>query len=158
MSKKEILEAKDISEKDFLIYDADCGFCQRSVQTLKKISKDKINYIASNTLKDGFYGISKDSTNSSIKFFEHREKEIAVNDFEKIQDYTQHTVHEDAVIYHGAYATCKALSKNSSFAFLLFLYEYVPLLSTLMEAAYRIIARNRQEISKNLGFTTCKIN
>jgi predicted DCC family thiol-disulfide oxidoreductase YuxK len=146
------------TKKNYLIFDADCGFCQRSVEILKTITKDYIDYVPSSSIEDGFYGIDKASTDSSIKFFEHKEKQIVLNDFEKIQRYDHHDIHEDAVIYHGAYAIFKALASNNLFRPILFAYEYLPFVNVITEAVYRIIARNRMLISKAIGSEACKIN
>jgi predicted DCC family thiol-disulfide oxidoreductase YuxK len=146
------------TKKNYLIFDADCGFCQKSVGVLKTITKDQIDYVASHSIEDGFYGIDKASTDSSIKFFEHKEKQIVLNNFEKIQKYEHHEIHEDAVIYHGAYAIFKALASNNLFKPVLFAYEYLPLVSVITEAVYRIIARNRMYISQAIGAEVCKIN
>lgn len=143
--------------KDFLIFDSDCGFCQKSIGIMKKLTGNKIAYKPSFEVEDGFYGIEKDSFNSSIKFFEYKEKIEAINPYEKIRHYAHHDVHEDAVIYHGAYAIFKALSANVLFAPILFAYKYIPLISVITEAGYRIIARNRMHISKALGADACKI-
>lgn len=146
------------TKKNYLIFDADCGFCQKGIETIKTISKDYIDYIPSYSIEDGFYGIDKASADSSIKFFEHKEKQIVLNNFEKIQKYEHHEIHEDAVIYHGAYAIFKALASNNLFKPVLFAYEYLPLISVITEAVYRIIARNRMLISKGIGAEACKIS
>lgn len=151
-------EQKKEQKKDYLIFDSDCGFCQKSIVIMKKITGDKIGYKPSFEIEDGYYGISRDSFNGSIKFFHHRTKVEALNDHEKIQHYAHHDVHEDAIVYHGAYAIFKALSVNPLFKPVLFAYKYVPLVSVITEAGYRIIARNRMHISKALGADACKIN
>jgi predicted DCC family thiol-disulfide oxidoreductase YuxK len=144
-------------KKDFLIFDSDCGFCKKSIEIMKKLTQNNIDYIASYEIEDGFYGIERDSFDSSIKFFEHKEKTDALNEYEKILSYPHHDVHEDAILYHGAYAIFKALSCNSLFKLVLFAYEKIPLISVITEAGYRIIARNRMHISKALGVDACKI-
>jgi predicted DCC family thiol-disulfide oxidoreductase YuxK len=139
----------EIPKKDFLIFDGDCNFCQNSIQRFKNILGDSIEYVASKDLEEGFYGIDKEATNSSIKFFEHAEKKDALNDYEKVLHYDNHDVHEDAVIYHGAYAIFKSLSYNSIFKPLLFAYQWIPLFDVLSEAGYRIVARNRHQLAFN---------
>jgi predicted DCC family thiol-disulfide oxidoreductase YuxK len=146
------------AKKDYLIFDSDCGFCQKSIGIMKNLTGEKIAYKPSFEIDDGFYGITRDSFNGSIKFFEHKEKIEALNHYEKVHHYEHHDVHEDAIVYHGAYAIFKALSSNPVFKPLLFAYKYIPLISVLTEAGYRIIARNRMHISKAIGADACKIN
>jgi predicted DCC family thiol-disulfide oxidoreductase YuxK len=144
-------------EKNFLIYDGDCGFCDRSVSFLKKLIGDKIEYLPSYKIAEGFYGINHNSFSSSIKFFEKIPTRETNNSFEKVLCYEFKDVHKDAIVYHGAYAVLKALSYNSCLVFLLFLYESLPGFSAVSEGVYAVIARNRQELSKVLGATECKV-
>lgn len=147
-----------IPEKNFLIYDGDCGFCQNSINLLEKLLGDKLEYIPGFKLEENFYGISKESLGHSIKFFEHIEKRNPSNPKEKILKYEFKEVHEEAIIYHGAYAVLKALSYSPLSSWLLFLYKYFPGFSAVSEGVYTVIARNRHEISKLTGATACKIN
>ena len=141
-----------MNSKNYLIYDADCGFCQRSVNIMKKITADKIDFVANYEIEDGFYGIEKNSLNSSIKFFEHCSNEITA-----IKKYKHHEVHPDAIVYHGAYAIFKALNVNCFFKPLLFCYHYLPLFALVCESVYKVIAQNRAKISKAIGADSCKI-
>ena len=149
--------AKEVSSKDFLIYDADCGFCEMNINRFKKLIGDKIDYIPNNKIETGFYGIDLNQEGSSIKFFEHQEKRPALNDYEKVKTYDNHEVFEDAVLYHGAYAVFKALSKKPSLSLPLFLYKYFPFFGLFADAVYRIVARNRQNISNAMGLSQCTI-
>lgn len=144
-------------EKNFLIYDGDCGFCDRSVRLLQKLVGDRIEYLPSYKIEGGFYGINHDNFHSSIKFFEKIPTREINNNFEKVLCYEFKDVHPDAIIYHGAYAVLKALSYNSCFKFLLYLYEFLPGFSALSEGVYAVIARNRQELSRMLGADECKV-
>jgi predicted DCC family thiol-disulfide oxidoreductase YuxK len=143
--------------QNFLIYDGDCGFCDKSVRVLKKLIGDRIEYLPSYKIEEGFYGIQRDSFNSSIKFFERITAREPSNSREEILHYEFKEVHKDAIVYHGAYAVLKALSYNSAFGFLLFFYEFLPGFSSIAEGVYAVIARNRQEISRMLGANECKI-
>ena len=125
---------------------------------MQKLTGDTIDYTPSFEIEEGFYGLTQDSFDSSIKFFEHHEKKSALNDYEKVLRYEYHEVHEDAVIYHGAYAIFQALSKKPAFKFLTFAYKWIPLFSVISEAGYRMVARNRMHISRALGVDACKIN
>lgn len=148
----------ELPKKNFLIYDGDCGFCQNSINILEKIIGQKIEYLKSYKFGDDFYGVNQESFQKSIKYFEHIDKRDPGHKFEKVINYDFHDVHENCVIYHGAYAIFKALSLNRFFSWLLLLYKYFPGFSMLSEAVYAVIARHRHEISKLTGATECKIN
>lgn len=143
------------SEKNFLIFDNDCGFCQRSIEVFKKILGNKIDYIPSTSLPNNFYGLEFNTLNSSIKFFERKEKHEIKNEHERVQFYDDHEVHEDGIIYHGARAIFQALSYSPSWSVFLLLYKYFPFYAPVSEAVYRVIARNRTKISAALGVDQC---
>ena len=111
------------SSKNTLVYDADCGFCQASVNWLKSILGERINIIPRLELADGDYGISHEDSNKAIQLIE--------------LDSDGHQV------YRAAEAVLKVLSYQGAWAFWYWLYKYIPGFAWLAEWVYEIVADNR---------------
>jgi predicted DCC family thiol-disulfide oxidoreductase YuxK len=140
----------DLPKKNFIIYDADCGFCQNSVNRLKNIIGTSIEYVARQDLPDNFFNIGPKDQNGSIRFFEHSQftsRQIAENIIH--ENYL--SIYPNARIYSSAHAVFKALSYNNKFKILLGFYYYLPLFSIFAEAVYAVIARYRADLSKNFA-------
>ncbi len=117
------------SNKSFIIYDSDCGFCKNSIARLKSIVGDQINYVPRNDIADGKYGISAQASNGAIQFVENNQ------------------------VYSGAHAIFKALSYKSGWGIWLKFYNHLPGFKLVSEAVYKVIAKYRSKISN-----ACKID
>lgn len=133
----------DVPKKNFIIYDGACGFCNKGIERLKFFIGDSIDYIPRQSLEKDFYNISLEDFNKSIKYFEH--KNSAVNTGNLLGN-PYVAIFDKALLYSAAFAVFKALANNPIFAWLLFLYRYLPLFQNFSEAVYAVIARYRYEI------------
>lgn len=143
----------ELPQKNFIIYDADCGFCQSSINRLKKIIGDKIAYVPRQGLPDEFYNIGPINQNGAIRFFEHNNSGQNRPGQDIIHE-NYLSIYPDAKIYSSAHAVFRALSYSGWLKIFLALYYYLPLFSVISEAVYSVVARYRQELS---GTGTCKI-
>ena len=143
----------ELPQKNFIIYDADCGFCQNSINRLKKILGDKIAYMPRQNLPDEFYNIGPRNQNGAIRFFEHNNSKQN-QPGEAIIHENYLSIYPNAQIYSSAHAVFKALSYSGWLKILLALYYYLPLFGVICEAFYSVVARYRSELS---GVGTCKI-
>jgi predicted DCC family thiol-disulfide oxidoreductase YuxK len=142
----------ELPKKNFIIYDADCGFCQNSINRLKKFLGSNIEYVARQDLPDNFFNIGPKNQNGSIRFFEHSEFSSRQQE-ETIIHENYLSIYPNARIYSSAHAVFKALSYNNKFKILLRFYYYLPLFAIFAEAVYAVIARYRADLSKNLSCT-----
>ena len=143
----------ELPKKNFIIYDADCGFCQNSINRLKKILGDKIAYVPRQDLPDEFYNIGPKNQNGAIRFFEH-DNSMLNRSVDDIIHENYLSIYPNAKIYSSAHAVFKALSYSGWLKIFLALYYYLPLFGVICEAFYSVVARYRQELS---GVGTCKI-
>lgn len=120
-----------MQSKSFIIYDADCGFCESSMERLRKILADRIDYIPRTQIPNGAYGINNQESNKAIQFVEINDNQYQV--------------------YSAAHAIFKALSYNSAWGFVLFSYKYIPGFAWVSEWLYSIVAKYRSKIS------SCKV-
>lgn len=116
-----------MSQKSILIYDADCGFCQNSVDKLKSIMGDSIDYLPRAELQDGDYGISSQNSNQAIQLI------VFENDTYQV--------------YSAAQAVFRAI--ETKLGIFLWCYKYLPGFAWVSEKIYTWIAANRN--------TSCKI-
>lgn len=138
--------------QNFIIYDADCGFCESSVARLRKILGDRIAYVPRQSLGASFYNIADGKANQAIRFFEHHQHR-GISAAEQTIHYNYLSIYPDAKIYSAAYAIFKALSYVPQWKFLLWCYLYLPLFAVSAEAVYAVISRYRSELS-----SACRIS
>ena len=117
------------TQKGFIIYDSDCGFCENSIARLRSIVGEQINYVPRHDVADGNYGISLEQSNGAIQFVETNNQ-----------------------VYSGAQAIFKALSYKQGWGIWLWFYKYLPGFKLISEAVYKVIAKYRTQIS-----SSCKI-
>jgi len=109
-------------EKPLLIYDGDCGFCQRSITRWKKITKDRIDY-------------------APYQDVSYKYPQIPYEDFEKAVQ----LVEPDGHISSGAEAVFKSLATRSRFfKLIVWKYKHVPGFAAVNEWIYRFVARHRK--------------
>lgn len=114
-------------QKNILIYDADCGFCEASVDKLKSIIGDSIDYLPRAQLQNGDYGISFENSNRAIQFI------VFEND--------------NYIVYSAAEAVFRAI--ENQLGFFLWSYKHIPGFAWVSEKVYQIVSANRK--------TTCTI-
>jgi predicted DCC family thiol-disulfide oxidoreductase YuxK len=100
-------------EKPLLIYDGRCGFCKIWIDYWKQLTGDRVDYAASQDVRDQFPGIPPTSFSESVQL-----------------------VRTDGSVAGGARAVFETLGLERA-------YERSRILAWLTERAYRIIARHR---------------
>lgn len=108
-----------------MLYDGDCGFCERSIERWKKI------------------------TGASILYFPYQE---ALPRFPKVtpadcKEAVQLVLSNGSVV-SGAHAVFKALDLAGRFRVFHFLYERLPLFGRVSEVVYQWVAHRRMLFSK----------
>ncbi len=126
-------------QKNFIIYDGECGFCNKGIERFKSIIGDRIEYIPRQNLENNPYGIDLEDFNKSVKYFEYLDKKKVYLD--EANPYLKYF--EDARVFSAAYAVYKALANNPYFSWLLFCYKNLPLFKNFSEGVYAVIARYR---------------
>jgi len=112
-------------QKPLLIYDGDCGFCQRWITRWKKITKDRVDYATSQDVGNQFPQIPK----------EHYEKSVQL-------------VQIDGTVSSGADAVFRTLAMRSFFWKIgLWKYKHVPGFAAVSEWVYRFVAKHRKSSS-----------
>lgn len=123
-----IAKVKEIRrDRPVMIYDGDCGFCQRWILKWQKITRDKIQYAPYQ-----FFVTNKDG---KIKEFPN----ISINDCKKaIQFVLLGGAHCEA-----AEAVFQAFHFSGRQKVWLWLYKYFPGFKFLSEGVYKFISSNR---------------
>jgi predicted DCC family thiol-disulfide oxidoreductase YuxK len=109
-----------MSDKPLLIFDGRCGFCRIWIEYWKKLTGDRIDYATSQDVADRFPQIAPENFSQSVQ--------LAMPDGEVIP---------------GARAVFLTLTYAPGRAWLLWLYEHLPGFAPATEAAYALIAANR---------------
>ena len=107
--------------KSTLIYDGECGFCIRWVSRLKFITKDNLDYLASQQIFDRFPQISAKDYERSIQW-----------------------VDIEGNVFQGIEAVFRALACAPGKTWPLWIYRNIPGLSWVAEKGYQIVSRNRK--------------
>ncbi len=107
-------------EKPLLIYDGSCGFCQKWVDRLKIVTKEKLEFAPFQEVANDFPQIPEVEFTKSVFLIEPNGK-----------------------ITRAAHAAFRALALSKWWGWALFLYTYLPGFAFLSEWVYRVIARNR---------------
>ena len=111
--------------KPVLIYDGECGFCQRSVEIGKRITGDRVHYEPSSRVPTGLPGIPPEAFARSVQW-----------------------VGSDGSTCSGAEAVFSALATASWLGkFALFSYRRIPLVARLTESVYSWVAAHRKWFS-----------
>jgi predicted DCC family thiol-disulfide oxidoreductase YuxK len=112
--------------KPVMLYDGDCRFCVLWVRRWMQITGDAVDYVP---LQDG-------SVAPRYPELVRERLEMAV-----------HFIDTNGAIYHGAEAVFRSLAINSSWRFLLRLYQRFPLVSRTTESCYQFVAGHRSLFS-----------
>jgi predicted DCC family thiol-disulfide oxidoreductase YuxK len=107
-------------EKPVLIYDGECGFCRRWIARWRQCTGDRVEYatLQSDRVALQFPEIPRDSLETAV-----------------------HLVEPDGRVTRGAEAAVR--SQACARRWPLWLYENIPGVAPVTEAAYRVVARNR---------------
>src|SRR5579864_2449086 len=98
-------------EKPLLLYDGHCGFCKIWIEYWKQLTRDRVEYAASQDAGDQFPEIPKSAFSESVQL-----------------------VRTDGSLVSGARAVAETLNLEKT-------YERSRILAWLAERAYRVIAR-----------------
>lgn len=111
-----------------MLYDGDCGFCQKWIQKWDKITAGKVKYLPYQKHKALFPQVSEKACQDAVQL-----------------------IMPDNKIYSAAHAVFKTLSLAGKKKILLWNYEHIPLIGKLCELIYRVIARHRTNLSPDKG-------
>lgn len=133
---------------NILFYDADCGFCQASVEYIQAQALDiNLEYIS-------YQRLIKDSELQKLY------SEININNSNRgvqLLKFDSNTCDRAVINNHYAITYIFKYSDNIILKKLADLID-LPIINKISEFVYYIIAQNRHRISKLIGKTSCKIN
>lgn len=117
----------DDPPRPVLVFDGDCGFCRRSVALARRITGDRVEFLAQQVPACGqrFPQLDPRALAESV-----------------------HWVGPTGEVTHGAEAVALTLAMNPRWRWPLWGYRRVPLVAPLAEAAYRFVARHRLFFSR----------
>ncbi|HST29951.1 MAG TPA: lipase maturation factor family protein [Chthoniobacterales bacterium] len=104
-----------------VIWDAECHFCRRWIERWQEITRDSVDYVASQDIGDRFPEIPRDQFERSVIFIE-----------------------PNGNAFCGAEAVFRSLRCRPSRKWLSWSYEHVPGFATISQGVYNVIASNRR--------------
>ena len=113
------------NKRPLLIYDGDCGFCQRWVSRLKFVTGNYVDYFPYQEVRNRFPDIADSEFIRSVQY-----------------------IGADGSRSKGAEAVFRTLSERPNQRWLLMFYLKIPGLIKIGEVVYRIISKNRTTLSK----------
>ena len=133
-----------IETKPMLIYDGDCNFCQKSVNVMKKIVGDAVDFVPFQSIEPEadnyrYAGITDDEFNQGVKLVIDFDIDVDPED-----DYMQGV--PDKRVYSSAEAIFRTFAYAGKLTFLLYLYNHFPFFKPVSEFVYRQIAANRKHM------------
>ncbi len=114
--------------RPLMIFDGDCGFCQRSVERLRRITGDRIDYAPAQAVGSQFPQIPPERFAHAVQLVE-----------------------PDGRITQGAEAVFGAMACRWYWRWPRWLYAHVPGVATASEKVYAFIARHRGALSGATG-------
>ena len=108
-------------DKSTLIYDSKCSFCIRWVDRLKNVTKDRVEYLASQKVFKRFPQISTEDYERSIQLID-----------------------PEGNVFGGAEAVLRALACVPGKTWPLWIYQNIPGFALVAERAYKTVAKNRK--------------
>ena len=103
-----------------LVFDSDCSFCRAWVEYWKALTGDRVDYSPLQEIAERFPQVSPQQFRSAVQL-----------------------ILPDGEVLRGAHAVFTALAALPKRRWVLWLYEQLPGVATLCEAAYRTIAAHR---------------
>ncbi|CAN5642373.1 lipase maturation factor family protein [soil metagenome] len=107
--------------KPLMIFDGDCHFCRRWVERWREITGDRVEYATSQEVSQRFPEIPQSEFANAVQLVE-----------------------PSGEVFRGAAAVFRSLGKAGGRRWMAAGYERVPGVAPVTEAAYAVIARNRQ--------------
>jgi predicted DCC family thiol-disulfide oxidoreductase YuxK len=107
-----------------MIFDGDCHFCRRWIERWRELTGEAVDYAPSQEVAERFPEIPREAFDKSVQFID-----------------------SDGVVFSGAKAVFRSLGQKHSRRWMIWCYEHVPGFALITEAAYRMVARNRQTAS-----------
>lgn len=113
------------SSKPIMLYDGDCGFCQRWIKKWQKMTGDKIVYASFQARLKDFPQVSEKQCREAVQL-----------------------IMPDGARHSGAHAVFTALAIANKYSWLLRFYEHLPFFARIAEIFYQLIAEHRFLLSK----------
>jgi predicted DCC family thiol-disulfide oxidoreductase YuxK len=107
-------------DKPLVIFDGNCNFCRRWIERWRGMTGGAVDY-------------------APFQEAAARFPEVPPEDFEQ----ALHFIEKDGTVYRGAEAVFRSLGTVRAGRALIWCYEHVPGFAPVLEAAYRVVARNR---------------
>lgn len=115
-----------------MLYDGDCGFCQRWIDRWRAATGPRVRYEPFQTALTRFPQLSREQCQTAVQL-----------------------VLPDGRITSGAAAVFTALAHASRYRSLLWLYQHIPLFGRAAEIIYQLIAQHRSLFSAFAAAKTC---
>jgi predicted DCC family thiol-disulfide oxidoreductase YuxK len=119
------MQISGTGEKPVMLYDGDCGFCQRWIKRWQKITGDTVLYFPYQKRLKDFPQITAEQCRKAVQL-----------------------ILQDGQVYSGAHAVFVAMALAKKYTWLLWLYEHIPFLDRIFEIIYQLIAEHRFLLSK----------
>jgi predicted DCC family thiol-disulfide oxidoreductase YuxK len=107
-------------DKPLVIFDGNCNFCRRWIERWRGMTGGAVDY-------------------APFQEAAARFPEVPPEDFEQ----ALHFIEKDGTVYRGAEAVFRSLGTVRAGHALIWCYEHAPGFAPVLEAAYRVVARNR---------------
>lgn len=109
--------------KPLLIYDGDCSFCRRWIARWQHLTRDAINYAPYQREAERFGSIPRENFGRAV-----------------------HLIEPDGTVRRAADAVLRSLALAGQKRWLRWMYDHVPAFASIAEAAYALVAANRNII------------
>ena len=119
------MQTSGTSQKPVMLYDGDCGFCQRWIKKWQKSTGDIILYAPYQELHKNFPQVTETQCRQAVQL-----------------------ILSNGQVHSGAHAVFIALAIAKKYTWLLWLYEHMPFFGRIFEVFYQLIAEHRFLLSK----------
>lgn len=108
-----------------MLYDGDCGFCERAVARWKRVTGEHIFYLSYQEVRARFPQVSEAACKEAVRL-----------------------ILPDGRIFAAAHAVYKAFALAGKYRFLHWCYHHLPLFGWFSEFGYHLIGHHRMLFSK----------
>jgi predicted DCC family thiol-disulfide oxidoreductase YuxK len=115
---------RDAPSKPLLIFDGNCHFCRRWIERWRELTAGAVEYAPSQEVAERFPEIPAETFDRAVQFIE-----------------------TDGTVFSAAEAVFRSLGHKRSRSWMIWCYAHVPGFAVITEAAYRLVARQRQMAS-----------